>query len=95
MKIPTLASNPSAIRKTVLVLAATGLISFSQLSSAAGACKGLQQDACSSENSCSWIKSYTTKNGKTISAYCRNKSKPGSKKSVPDSSSAAKSDKQG
>jgi hypothetical protein len=95
MKIPTLASNPSIIRKTVLVLAATGLISISQLSLAAGTCKGLQQDACSSENSCSWIKSYTTKNGKTISAYCRNKSKPGSKKSVPDSSSAGKSDKQG
>jgi len=95
MKIPTLASSSSAIRNTALVLAATGLISISQLSSAAGACKGLQKDVCSSETSCSWIKSYTTKSGKTISAYCRNKSKPGSKKSVPDSSSAGKSDKQG
>jgi len=95
MKTPTLASNTSAIRKTVLVLAATGLISISQLSSAAGTCKGLQQDACSSDNSCSWVKSYSTKSGKTIKAYCRNKSKPGSKKAVPDSSSAGKGDKKG
>ncbi len=95
MNIPTLALNPSAIRRTVLILAATGLISTSQLSSAASACKGLQQDACSSDNSCSWIKSYSTKSGKTIKAYCRNKSKPGSKKTVPDSSSATKGDKKG
>ncbi len=95
MNRPTLASNSSAIRKTVLVLAATGLISISQLSSAAGTCKGLQQDACGGDNSCSWIKSYTTKKGKTINAYCRNKSKPGSKKTLPDSSSTPKGDKKG
>jgi len=95
MKIPTLVLNSSTTRKAVLIFAATGLISISQLSSAAGTCKGLQQDACSSDNSCSWVKSYSTKSGKTIKAYCRNKSKPGSKKAVPDSSSATKSDKEG
>ncbi len=95
MKNLPLVLNPSAIRKTALVLAATGLMSFSQLSSAASACKGLQQDACSSDNSCSWVKSYSTKSGKTINAYCRNKSTPGSKKTLPDSSSAAEGDKKG
>jgi len=95
MNIPTLALSPSAIRRTILVLAATGLISTSQLSSAVGTCKGLQQDACSSDNSCSWIKSYSTKTGKTIKAYCRNKSKPGTKKSIPDSSSTTKGDEKG
>lgn len=95
MKTPTLVLKTSAIRKTGLVLAATALISVSQFSSAAGICKGLQQDACSSESSCSWINSYTTKKGKTINAYCRNKPKSSSKKTVPDSSSSAKTDKQG
>lgn len=93
-KLP-LVLNPSAIRKTALVLAVTGLMSFSQLSSAAGACKGQQQDACSSDTSCSWVKSYSTKSGKTIKSYCRNKSKPGSKKALPDSSAATKDDKKG
>lgn len=94
MKIPTfLASNPSAIRKAVLIFAAAGLISISQLSSAASTCKGLQQDACSRDNSCSWIKSYSTKSGKTIKAYCRNKPEPASKKAIPDSGSATKGDK--
>jgi len=95
MNIPSHVLNTSVLRKSVLLLAATGLLSISQFSFAAATCKGMQQDACSSENSCSWVNSYTTKNGKTITAYCRNKSNPGSKKSVPDSSSSGKSDKQG
>ena len=95
MKIPTLASNSSTIRKTVLFLAIAGLHSFSQLSSAADACKGMQQDKCSSDNSCSWVNSYTTKKGNTIKAYCRNKSKSSKTTNVPDSSKSEKSDKQG
>lgn len=95
MKTPILVSNSSAIRKSVFLLAIAGLLSISHLSSAAGTCKGLQQDACSSDNSCSWINSYTTKKGKTINAYCRNKSKSRKSTNVPDSSKAEKSDKQG
>ncbi|MFW2440007.1 MAG: hypothetical protein ACN4GR_11605 [Arenicellales bacterium] len=95
MNNPSQFLNTSVLRKSVLLLAATGLLSISQFSFAAATCKGMQQDACSSENSCSWVNSYTTKTGKKINAYCRNKSNPGAKKSVPDSSSAGKSDKQG
>ena len=95
MNTPTLVSNTSTIRKPVLLLALAGLLSVSQVSFAASACKGMQQDACSSNNSCSWINSYTTKKGKTINAYCRNKSKSNKSKAVPDSSSAGKTDKPG
>ena len=95
MNTPTLFSNSSAIRKPVLILSMAGLLSLSQFSFAAGSCKGLQQDACSSDSSCSWINSYTTKKGKTINAYCRNKPKASSNKAVPDSSRVNKSDKQG
>ena len=99
MKLPPFFSgnscNTQLVRKSVLVLATAGLLSFSQFSSAAGACKGMQQDACSSDTSCSWIHSYTTKKGKTIKAYCRNKPKSDKSKAVPDSSSAGKSDKPG
>ena len=85
----------SLVRQSALVLLAAGLLSLSQLSNAAGACKGLKKGVCNSDNSCSWINSYTTKTGKTINAYCRNKSKPKKSKAVPDSSSAGKTDKQG
>ena len=95
MKTPTLVSNSSTIRKPALFLLIAGLLSFSQLSSAAGACKGMQQDACSSNNSCSWINSYSTKKGNTIKAYCRNKSKSSKSTDVPDSSKTEKNDKQG
>ena len=79
--------------KPLLVLATAGLLSFSPLSLAAGACKGQAQDACSSDNSCSWVKSYTTKKGNTINSYCRNKSKPGKNSVNTGSSAKAKPDK--
>lgn len=81
--------------KPVLVLAAAGLLSLSALSFGAGACKGQAQDACSSDDSCSWVNSYTTKKGNTINAYCRNKSKPAKSSVVPDSNAKARPDKQG
>ena len=87
--------NKSIVRQSAVMLVAAGLLSFNSLSFAAGACKGLEKDVCSSDNSCSWINSYTTKKGKTIKAYCRNKSKSNKSKAVPDSSSAGKTDKQG
>jgi hypothetical protein len=37
----------------------------------ASACKGLDEASCKQDSSCSWISSYTTKNGNTVSAYCR------------------------
>ena len=95
MNIPSLVLKTSVIRNSALALAATGLISISQFSFAAATCKGMQQDACSSDNSCSWINSYTTKKGKTIKAYCRNKPKSSKSTDVPDSSKVEKSDKQG
>jgi hypothetical protein len=38
---------------------------------AASTCKGLDEAACKQSASCNWVSSYTTKNGNTVSAYCR------------------------
>ncbi len=38
---------------------------------AASPCKGLDESACKGSEACRWIASYTTKNGNTVSAYCR------------------------
>jgi len=34
-------------------------------------CKGKSASACSTDNSCSWVKSYKRKDGAMVNAYCR------------------------
>ena len=69
--------------------ALTLTLSFGGASVQAAACKGLEMDACQSNDSCSWIKPYETKNGVKVDGYCR--SKPN--KSTP-AGGTAKSDDQ-
>jgi len=54
-----------------------GLLFISAQANAASACKGLENNACVSKESCSWIKGYERKDGKTVKPFCR--TKPGSK----------------
>ena len=51
------------------MLAALSAVCVPQAS--ASDCKGLDEVACKESSSCSWISSYTTKNGNTVAAYCR------------------------
>lgn len=64
----------------MVVLAVSGA-SAAQLSE----CKGLEQQKCLSETRCSWVRSYTTRRGTKVKAFCRRK--PGRKQTtqaVPD-----------
>lgn len=36
-------------------------------------CKGLEQQKCVSEATCSWVRSYKTAKGTEVSAFCRRK----------------------
>ncbi len=54
----------------------------------AASCKGLSKTACSNNSSCSYTKSYTTKNGTKVSAYCRNK--PGKKSATKNTKDTSK-----
>ncbi len=38
-------------------------------------CKGLDKGKCEQADACSWVKSYKTKSGNTVKAYCRAKAK--------------------
>ncbi len=40
-------------------------------------CKGVEQSACQTNDTCSWVRAYKTKSGKQVSAFCRKK--PGKK----------------
>ena len=53
-------------------------------------CKGMEQSACASEASCSWIEGYTRKDGRTVKSFCR--AKPGSKSKTVLKSDTAKLD---
>jgi hypothetical protein len=36
-------------------------------------CKGLEQQRCVSETTCSWVRSYKTSKGTEVNAFCRRK----------------------
>jgi len=57
----------------------------------AASCKGLSQNKCESASDCTWVKSYKTKTGKTVSAYCRAKSGKSSSSSKSTKSSSSSS----
>ena len=55
----------------VAVAALLGPVSVS----AASACKGIQQDACASRGECVWVDSYVRKDGRSVSAHCKSRSR--------------------
>ena len=67
----------------ILVMVLTFSISLVFGSSlSAATCKGMSKSKCESSSDCSWVKSYKTKAGKTVNAYCRTKSGKGKKTST-------------
>jgi hypothetical protein len=61
--------------KPLLMLALVSSCTFTSLESlAAGQCKGFEESVCKESSDCTWVSSYTTKNGNSVSAYCRNAS---------------------
>lgn len=43
--------------------------------SAASACKGIQQDACAAKGECLWVDGYVRKDGRSVSAHCKTRSR--------------------
>jgi outer membrane biosynthesis protein TonB len=76
------------LRGAFLSALITCLALFHPAATAAKACKGLSKSSCSSNTNCSWVKSYTTKTGAKVNAYCRTKS--GKKSSSPSTASKPK-----
>ena len=69
------------IRKTILcsIVPALFLLGVSLPSHSASVCKGLSVDACGENASCGWVNSYTRKDGREVSGFCRVSSKGKSK----------------
>jgi spermidine/putrescine-binding protein len=84
---------------SVLMIAATSLL-LANPATAASQCKGLSSSSCSANSGCSWVDSFTRKDGVKVKAHCRTKpkksgssSKSDSKKSDSKSSSKPSSEK--
>jgi hypothetical protein len=66
----------------ITVMAFVGLFTLVSTLAAASAvaaaqCKGLAEASCSVNSDCSWVDSYTRKDGRTVNAHC--KSRPAGK----------------
>jgi len=71
--------KPFSSIATAVVLALLAIPSLN----AASACKGMDEKSCNAaDGQCSWIKSYETKSGKKVQAYCRTKPKKKSTQST-------------
>lgn len=65
-----------------ITLMSTVLLSGPVSAAEPSQCKGLENNACASANSCSWVESYERKDGRKVSAFCRTKAKSKSTSAV-------------
>lgn len=61
-----------AFIKTRLSLMLAGLVALVPLSAAETQCKQMAQPECMAQSACSWVGGYVRKDGREVSAYCRN-----------------------
>jgi len=62
-----------AFSKTRLSLTMAGLLALaSPLSAAEIQCKQMAETECMAQPACSWVGGYVRKDGREVSAYCRN-----------------------
>ncbi len=47
------------------------LLLNTSLAGAASQCKGVPENACASDAACTWVASYTRKDGRTVSGHCK------------------------
>jgi hypothetical protein len=83
------AMNINGFNRAFLSFALASTIPFT--ANAASQCKGMEASACQESQDCTWVSSYTTKHGNTVSAYCRAAS--GKAKKAVESKQQKKSDK--
>ena len=74
------------LKKCLCVVVATFIATLSLSAQSKSQCSGLSNSSCSSNNTCTWRKASTDKNGKKTKAHCR--ALPGKAKPVSSSKKA-------
>ncbi|MCV6545747.1 MAG: hypothetical protein OIF56_00430 [Cohaesibacter sp.] len=80
----------SGAASLALTIGLLGSVAFGGGAALAAECKGKAKSACSSDKSCTWVKSYKTKTGKNVDGYCRKIGGKAKASSSKKSSSAKK-----
>ena len=83
MKITLNKAVPFVRNLATAMIIAGGLLLSGQ-ASAVSACKGLDNTACDTKTTCSWVQGYDRKDGKKVNAFCRSKAKNAAKKTKLD-----------
>ena len=65
------------------VMLATFLFSGTASAETPSQCKGLENNACVTASSCSWVEGYERKDGRKVDAFCRTKAKSKSTTVLP------------
>lgn len=82
------ASLMRVVAAALLVLYLAGSSAYAVDTTAASACKDLNETACKAQASCSWVKASKTAAGKERKAYCRKKPVRQAKKPKPSGRTA-------
>lgn len=78
-------SRAKSLQAWTWIIVAMAFLGLAQPSHAQSSCQGLSKGKCGSSSSCTWVKSYKTKKGNSVAAYCRSK---GSKKGAAKAKAA-------
>ena len=84
-------NGKSRVLKITLAVGLMAGFGLASMPSLASSCKGQVESTCKTDASCSWVDSYSRKDGTQVKGFCRTKSAPKSTKaSKPELSSASK-----
>jgi len=57
--------------KLTILTVAAGMAMLQAVPAHAGACKGMDEDTCSTSAACRWVDAYQRSDGREIRGYCR------------------------
>jgi len=69
--------NRRIVPSSIVAAALFGALMVSLPAAAASQCKGLSENSCAADSTCSWINGYVRKDGRKVSSHC--KTRPGKK----------------
>ena len=50
-----------------------GVVALNSTAVHAASCKGMSENACAAETSCTWVEGYKRADGREVRPYCRNR----------------------
>ena len=58
-------------RSVLSAIALTACCAWASLAGAASHCKGMEENACAADATCTWVQGYTRTDGREVSSHCK------------------------